>query len=267
MIGKRLSRRKRNFRIMRFRLWYIFPVFIIGLLAVNLAVGAIRALDRPPLPTPGELLFADSFENAAYTRLWDTYPGQESAAIADGQLVIGIDSESGGVFSSLARAFSDFDVQVDARWLESKTEADEVALLFRYQDLSNYYAFKLRSDGAYYVERAKDKTIEVLSQWQISPLTATAIGALNQMRVVARGPTFSFYLNGERLPLCLKGSDAKSTWTGLRTGKCQSDGGQTRDSLTDSAFAFGKIAVGAKANAAGLRVGFDNVLIVGPSAP
>jgi len=264
MIGKPLSRRH-PLRI-RLRLFQISLVLIVLLGVVDVVLLGIRALDRPGIPVAGELLYADGFQYEGFGRLWHTYPGQDSAEIANGALLITINASGEGSFSDLDRNFSDLDLQVDARWVSSESDADQVVVLFRYQDPVNYYAYKLRSDGAYRVERVKDKEVDVISQWQITPLMSTAVGASNQMRVVAKNDTFTFYLNGQQLPLCLKGSDKQSTWTGPRTGKCLSDGGQTRSSASDSTYRYGKIALGAVADAAGLRITFDNVLILGPKA-
>jgi hypothetical protein len=259
MIGQRISRRRRPF----WRLLFILlAVLIIVLALVNLGVYVFRALDQPPQPAPGELVYATTFD--AFNDLWAQFPGQVSAQIADGELVIASDGIGQGAYSDLERTFGDFDLRVDVTWGDSRSRDDVIVVLFRSQNADNHYAFKIRSDGAYSVEHNKDGKPEVVSAAHLSPHIYTDIGSLNQVRIVAKGATFTFFLNDVQLPLCLKGSDRRSTWTSADSGKCLSNGGQTSQQYTDSAFAFGRIALGAISAEPGLKIAFDNVLIYGP---
>lgn len=235
---------------------------ILILAAVNLALYILRASDRPASPTPGELVYTTTFD--AFNEQWAQFPGQITAEIANGQLTITNDSNGGGAYSDLERSFSDFDLRVDVTWVDSHSQADQIGVLFRYQDRDNYYVFKIRSDGAYRVEMLKDGQLDPVSQWQISPHIYTALNTVNQLRVVGKGQTFTFYANDRQLPLCLKGNDRRSTWTSLTSGECLSNNRQISESYNDISFAFGRIALGAVADQPGLKVTFDNVLVLGP---
>lgn len=138
--------------------------------------------------------------------------------------------------------------------------------MFRYQDVNNFYAFKLRGDGAYRVERFQNGTLDVLSEWQIASQALSGLGAFNRLRVVAQSDQLRFFVNDQPVLLCPKGADRRSTWNGLRSGACLSNNRQTAEALVDSAFKTGKIALGAVAGqgATGFRVAFDNVIVRAP---
>lgn len=261
MIGRPLLRQRR-------KLWfYLFAALALALVVLALYNGVlfvIARLERVPVPQPGELLYISTFD--AYNTQWSQFQGQMSAQIEGGVLRFAIDDVNNGVYSVLDQTLSDFDVSADMRWLKLPGDSGQVGLLFRYQDLTNYYVFKLRADGAYRVEQVKDSTPETISEWQISPHVRTGENSMNTMRVIGRGNTFAVSVNGEALPLCLKGSDRKSTWTRRDSGKCLSNNQQTSPAFSDDSFTTGKIALGAASDVdvPGLQVAFDNVIVLGP---
>ncbi|CAG1012307.1 hypothetical protein ANRL4_04620 [Anaerolineae bacterium] len=259
VIGHRILRQHRS-------VWSLIMLALVGVIfalgVVNLLVIVLRSLDTPPDVIPGQLQYLSTFD--AYNEQWTVFQGQVKAEILDDELRITSDAPNEGAFSELSRAFRDFDLSVNVRWEKIAGEADQAGILFRYKDLSNYYMFKIRSDGAYRVEIMKDGQVEALSQWQISSRILTAPGAVNQLRVVGHAFIFQFSVNDTPLPLCLKGNDKRSTWNGLSSGQCISDGGRTREQIVENSFEFGQIALGAVAGDAGLVVAFDNVVILGP---
>jgi hypothetical protein len=220
--------------------------------AANVVILGIEMLDRPGRPAPGELLYASTFD--AYNQEWSQFQGQMSSQIVDGSLVIKVDAVQDGTYSVLNHDFSDFDARVDARRISAEDPYNEIGLLFRYHDRDNYYMFKLVGDGSYCVERHQGGKVESLSACHPSPAVLPGLNAVNQIRVVAQGNRFRFYVNDQALILCPKGSDKYSTWSG---NDCLSNNKKTSPILVDDAFDYGKIGVG-------IQVAFDNVLVSGP---
>lgn len=261
------------------RLWRAMIIALIVALAalgiVNLVSLALINADQPINAPSGALLYVSTFDDDpdteaddSFNAQWAQYTGQDSAVIQDGILYLSIGS-AGGVFSDLDYPFADLDVEVLTGWQEGDPEvieAAEISLMFRYQDVDNFYAFKLRGDGAYRVERLQSGVLEVLSEWQIAPQALSGLGAFNRLRAVAQGNQLRFFINDQPVLLCPKGADRRSTWNGLRSGQCLSNNRQTAEFLIDSAFKTGKIALGAVAGqgATGFRVAFDNVIVLAP---
>ncbi|PJF34839.1 MAG: hypothetical protein CUN49_13620 [Candidatus Thermofonsia Clade 1 bacterium] len=263
----------------RSTLWRVTISALIGAIALlgalNAILIALRNADQPTAAPSGTLLYVSTFDDDpesamddSFNAQWAQYAGQDSATIEDGILYLSIGSV-GGVFSDLDQLFADLDAEVLTSWERGDPEviaAAEVSLMFRYQDVGNFYAFKLRGDGAYRVERLHDGALEVLSEWQIAPQALSGLGAFNRLRVVAQGDQLRFFINDTALQLCPKGADRRSTWNGLRSGECLSNNRQTAEVLIDSAFKTGKIALGAVAGqgATGFRVAFDNLIVRAP---
>ncbi len=89
------------------------------------------------------------------------------------------------------------------------------------------------------------------------------LNAINQLRVVARGDSFRFYINDTPVQLCIPDDpNAISTYSG---DTCI--GGAMLDALTDSAIPNGQIGVTAQATSdAGVVAAFDNLLVYAPEA-
>jgi hypothetical protein len=244
------------------RLFLLLFVVLAALLLANAGLIAYRAAQQPALPAPGELVYVTTFD--AFNDQWSQFPGQVRASIADGQLQLASDAPAAGGYSELNQVFTDFDLRVEATWQASKSQADSFGVLFRIQDPENYYMFKIRADGAYRVELVSANVVEVLSQWQVSPHVRKGEASRNQLRVVAQNYLFYFYANDQLLPLCLRGNEKRSTWSGLNTGECLTNGGRTRDEVVDPTFRSGRFGLGVVAGEAGVAVNFDNLTVLGP---
>lgn len=261
------------------RLWRAAASLLLILMAalgvLNLLLAALISADQPTNAPSGTLLYISTFDDDeetdaddTFNAQWTLYTGQDSAQVEGGVLFISIGS-AGGVFTDLNQPFADLDAEVLTSWESGAPdiiEAAEASLMFRYQDVNNFYAFKLRGDGAYRVERLQAGKLDVLSEWQIAPQALSGLGAFNRLRVVAQGDQFRFYVNDLPVLLCPKGEDRRSTWNGLRSSACLSNNQQTAEFLIDSAFKTGKIALGAVAGqgASGFRVAFDTVIVIAP---
>ncbi|MEP7288792.1 MAG: family 16 glycoside hydrolase [Chloroflexota bacterium] len=237
----------------------ILVALIVLLGVANLGIGAIKALGKPVSGSPGNLLYATTFDQN-FGDEWTVFDGQMASRVVDGSLRLANESVSDGPFSVLKYEFADFDVRVNATRLVTADSYDEIGLLFRHHDPSNFYMFNIRGDGAYRVIQRKNGQIEVKSEWHVSPAVLQGLNVVNQLRVVAHGDHFQFFINGQNLLLCPNGpGKEQSTWNG---DKCLSNNGQTSTVLQDSTFQTGNIGVGIRV--AGLQVAFDNIVIYAP---
>jgi hypothetical protein len=263
MIGQRLTRSPR-YRLFR-RVAALLLVIAAVLGAVNLGLIVIRNFDAPTNPVPGQLLYLSTFDT--FNDQWRQFPGQQSAEARDGQLLLVSDNPKEGFYSDLDRSFGNFDISVDATWVQTQSLGDEIGILFRLQDKQNYYMFKIRGDGAYSVVSMKNGQEELISQWQRSPYIKLGDGQTNRLSVKATNFLFQVYVNDYLLPLCLKGSSVRSTWEGIDSGVCISSP-RVRPEFVDEAFSNGSLALSISSGTTpGLRVAFDNVYITGPRDP
>lgn len=222
----------------------------------------------------GTLLYAAGFDSN-HADEWEQASGRESAQVLDSALRVNIGSDGQGVFAPALPVFTDFDLTVDALPAEGPVD-NGFGVLFRLQDPRNYYAFFISSDGYYKVERVINGDKRDISTWIASDTLnlvndANGSGTIdageaqpNTLRVVARGDTFRFYVNGAPLALCIPDSpDGASTYV---AGSCID--GTMRDTMTDSTHASGRIALGAvttPTGGSGVVIDFDNLLTYAPS--
>jgi len=251
-------------RAPRIRLIPILLALVVLLAALNGILLVVKPLLKPGVPASGQILYASGFEDSASPE-WEQYRSAVTAQLADGRLSLIADSAKDNIFAPLAYTFRDFDLRVAARQTFGEDPFSEYGVLFRYQDKRNFYIFRVRSDGSYRVSRAIDGKQEDLStntdpERFRSPL-AVGLNWMNDLRIVAKGDRFQFYINGQQLTLCPKGSDKRSTWDGER---CVSNGGQTALELVDSTFADGRIALSIYENTEKVAVDFDNLVMIAP---
>ena len=231
-----------------------------------------------PLPEPGELLYATTFESETDLAEWDLYPGRDAAAIvgvADLGLPDATESALSGqvleivhgspypgevVWSSLNRKFNDFDLRVMARQIAGPVDQNQYGVIFRYRDEENFYIFRITSDRYYSLAKIEDGMEEKISDWGVSDaIRETA----NEIRIVARGDAFQFYVNGQLMPLCLRGDNRTSMWS--EPGVCLTSDLQTE--YHDGDFEQGRIALAVGTfDGSAVTVAFDDLVIVGPES-
>ncbi len=211
--------------------------------------------------TPGEVLYAAAFDAAPED--WELYSGRLSAQAADGALRITVDEVDKSPYSASTLYFDDFDLRVQSKAVAGPLD-NGFGVVFRVQDQNNYYLFLISSDGYYQVRRRVDGEEKLLSDWIPSSLVNQGLDVSNEIRVVAQGDTFHFYINGERVELCIPDDlDAISTYA----DSCID--GQMQLELLDNSVAEGRlgvIAVTPQFGEPGVEVDFDNVLVLGPAA-
>jgi hypothetical protein len=230
-------------------------------------------------PDPGALLYATTFE--AFNDEWDLYPGRDAAQIMNSQPfgltgpsvgtpalagdVLWIKYGSGAsdaiVWSTLDRKFNDLDLRVTTQQVSGALDQNQFGVIFRYRDLENFYIFRITSDGYYSLAKVKNGAQERVSDWGVTELIHQG-SAANEIRVVARGDTFRFFINGQAVPLCLKGQNTFSMWR--EPGVCF-EGGELTTLYRDRTFKQGRIALAAGTfDGSDIEVIFDDLVILGP---
>jgi hypothetical protein len=214
---------------------------------------------------PGAVLYTATFD--AFTDDWELYEGRLSAQIFDGRLRLSVDAPQSGPYSVTRPHFSDFDMRAEARPVEGPLD-NGYGVIFRLQNRDNraldddsYYLFLVSSDGYYQVQRVLNGQSKVLSAWIDSPLINQGNDAINWLRVVASGPRFQFFINGQQVRLCVPDNpDGESTYF---RGQCV--GGQMVDTLVDDTISTGQLGVVAVTlSQPGVVVDYDNILVLGP---
>ncbi len=91
-------------------------------------------------------------------------------------------------------AVGDFYLSVDARQ-EINPEVGEYGLVFRRDDNEQYYLFEISELGSYAAYIYSLQGWETLIEWTIHPVILP--GKFNQLEVLADGPVFDLFINGE----------------------------------------------------------------------
>jgi hypothetical protein len=250
---------------------YLYLRRLIPLLILCAALAILVMLDRaasswtPVISgAPGALLYAASFDGGAtegFNDEWDQYTGRLAASIEDSALIFRIDEPRGAPFSAPSAFYMDFDARTAGRAVAGDNSNNGFGIIFRLRDPDNHYRFLISSDGYYRVVRTLNGDQKDLSTWIPSDAIQQGIGVTNRLRVIGRGSQFQFFINDQRVQLCIPDDPSGiSTYSG---GQCF---GTMRDSLEDGALDAG--AVGLTAESLDLpgevRIAFDYLLIYSP---
>jgi hypothetical protein len=272
--------------------WGVIVVFILIVILALVGwlfqrrIGAIFApkpTELPPPPgqsggqaLPPGVLYQDNFDTADSAKDWDIFDdGTISAAVADGQLEVGVKALSAtGTWSGLNFTFEDFTLDVDATKVDGPDD-NGIIIIFRMADKQNYDRFDISSDGYYSLSKARNGVPTVVSNFPINTSPAIKTGtATNHITVIAKGGTYSFSVNGTPLKLCVSTDpNAKPIWD--QNGQCL--GGMLADNWHDPDLTKGKIGLGAQGfvphsggdttEMAIAKIGFDNLVITTPDTP
>jgi hypothetical protein len=147
--------------------------------------------------TDENVLFHDEFA-AGQTGAW-VLEGDAvgRTSILEEQLLIEIHDPRTLQFATLEDPiFNDFDFSVEARILEGDLRSS-FGVLFRMQDMGQFYRFELTGDGLYMIERrnADGTWTRLVDDWTPSPAINQGLASPNELRVIATGPMLTFYAN------------------------------------------------------------------------
>jgi len=235
------------------------------LLAVAYALNRLTLNWHYVVPVePGKIAYAATFDD--FIGDWNLYEGRLKSQVANSTLQLEADDIHKKPFSAANQYWGDFDLSVQASPTDGPLN-NGYGVIFRLQNKGNnspddddFYLFLVSSDGYYQVMRSIDGKQKELSNWIPSPLVTQGIGVINNLRVVAVGDRFRFYINGQQVQLCVPNNpDGISTYR----GRCID--GQMLDTLVDASIPNGQLGVVIQSlDEPGVVVNFDNVVVVGP---
>ena len=168
------------------------------------ATVTIAATETPsPVPTEtpaldhsaiGELIFEDPFDSSGLWTLGET----ENSSVAIGGGVMTFTQKTPGTFSFriLGRQGGDFHAEIDGALAKNCGSGDRYGLMFRAQDLSNYYVFQIDCDGRYRFARYVEGAVTAIVDWTPSPAIDRGAQSANTLAVTAKGEAYAFAING-----------------------------------------------------------------------
>lgn len=251
----------RQASLRRFLVLILLPVIVlVGVIVLGRAAAGWHYVE-PALP--GQIMLVAAFDGLLDD--WQAYDdGQLAASFENGALRLSVNAFQSLPYSLARPYFADFDLRVTARAVGGPVN-NGFGVMFRMLDNDNFYMFQTSSDGYYRVVRSVNDVEKDLSVWIPSPIVNQGLDVTNDLRVIARGNSFRFYVNGQPALLCVPDDpDAFSTYNDL-TGECI--GGQMLDTLLDEHLPVGRLGVVAQSfDEAGVVVEFDNVVVTAPLA-
>ncbi|HEX2622220.1 MAG TPA: hypothetical protein VHL11_18810 [Phototrophicaceae bacterium] len=245
---------------------WLLPFILAVLLASVFQLSRVSAGWQFIVPNTAEadqVLYATGFD--AVSDEWEEADdGQRVAQTHDGMMQLTLDNPNDSVYAPLRWYFGDFDLQVEAT-VTGGVENNGFGVIFRQTDRKNYYYFLISADGYYQLVRVLNGTARTMSNWIPSPAIETGIMAKNQIRVVGQGDQFAFYVNNQRLAVCIPDNpEAESTYDEFAE-ECKA--GQMLEIFTDTALTYGHPGVIAiSLNDPDVEVAFDNLIVTGPAA-
>ncbi len=266
--------------------WWVIPVGLVVIIGGGLAYifqGKIREVTMPRATLPPEispagqggtpgLLYQAAFDDPGAAKDWEIFnDGRISAAFKDGLLVVGVNALTDtGTWSGLNYTFQDFVLDVDATKIAGRDD-NGIIVVFRLTDKENYNRFDISSDGFYSLSIARKGIRRTVSDFNASQDIQKG-NALNHIRIMAKGDTFKFEVNGTPLMLCWSTDpNIQPLWDPNNPGKCL--GGTLTDTWQNGDIPKGKIGLGAQGipgpngEPAATTIAFDNLVIKSPDIP
>lgn len=186
----------------------------------------------------GDILFQEDFL-PGQTAAWVLEEDDTARAVLfEGQLQIGIDAPQLIHYATLAEpSFTDFALEIDVTQVSGDLQSS-ADILFRIRSPEEFYRFGITGNGLWIVERhgPGGTWTRFVDDWTESAALTQGLLATNRLRLVADGPTLSFYANDTLL-----------------------------SQLSDAAYSSGKIALAAGTfGRPGLIINFDNLIVTEP---
>jgi hypothetical protein len=152
---------------------------------------ATQTAQAQATPTVSEtILYQDSLADSPSGWADDSHCASKSDGyhIGGGYICLAPDSTS----------ISDVDVKVDVKGVKTGSNTS-YALVFRHASQGNYYDFEITPDGQWAFYKVVNNKATAISDYQSSAAIQTGAGASNEMRVLAVGTHFVFYVNGQQV--------------------------------------------------------------------
>ncbi len=174
------------------------------------------AIAQDVTPTVNEtVIYQDSLTDSPSGWANDSH----CAAKADGYHI------TGGYVCSAPDSASAPNVDVTVTAKGVKTSANTAyAIIFRHESSGNFYSFEVTPDGQWGLYKFVNGKATALSDYQSDAAIQTGSGVTNEMRVLAVGSHFVFYVNGQQV-----GVADDSTFTSGGVGLANDDNDVTSD--------------------------------------
>jgi hypothetical protein len=172
-----------------------------------------EAMDLPPEPTPGEVLFEDDFSDEKVGWTIGSFPGEPPGSVteyANGQLKLAVDSQTGGgrfddtgeIGKELAD-FTDTIIEVDAENAGGQEDAGW-GIVCREQKGKTFYAFIVQGNGRIHVVKglAPDLPFAFFLSTSTSDELAQTLGEPHTLRADCVGDDITrltLYINDEKV--------------------------------------------------------------------
>jgi hypothetical protein len=178
-----------------------FAVLLVPLLLVTLACSAlggpqINASTLVPEQIGANVLYSDDFSDPDSG--WDRVQAEEGVTdYENGQYRIFVDQAQHDDWANPGQSFTDVQVEADATKIGGPDDND-FGLICRYQDVENFYAFLISSDGYYAIMKYSDGGSETIGSDGMLSTDAVFQGdTTNHLRADCIGDALSLYANGE----------------------------------------------------------------------
>jgi hypothetical protein len=193
--------------------------------SITTTLSATETALAQPTPTVNEtVLYQDSMTDSPSDWANDSH----CAAKTDGYHVMG------GYVCNAPDSASAPNVDITVTVKGVKTGSNTAyAIIFRHKSSGNFYAYEITPDGQWGIFKFVDGNVSVISDYQSSAVIQTGAGATNEMRVLAVGSHFVFYVNGQQV-----GVADDSTFTSGGVGLANDDS----DAKSDIVFTNLKVA-------------------------
>lgn len=122
-----------------------------------------------------------------------------------------------------AAGATDVDINVTVKAVHTTTNTG-YAIVFRHVSSGNFYSFEITPDGQWGLYKFVNSNATAVSDLQSSAAIQTGASATNQMRVLAVGSHFVFYINGQQV-----GVVDDSTFTSGTVGLANDDSASTSE--------------------------------------
>jgi hypothetical protein len=173
-----------------------FAVFIVPLVLLTLACSAVGGGAEPT--EQAGVLFSDDFSDPDSG--WDRVQSDEGVTDYENSAYrIFVDQSQHDYWANPGRSFGDVQVEVDATKIGGPDDND-FGLICRYQDVENFYAFLVSSDGYYAILKYSGGGSESLGSDGMLQTDELNLGAAtNHIRADCIGNTLTLYANGSQL--------------------------------------------------------------------
>jgi len=212
-----------------FRCWLVCGAVLLLLIGCN--------RDNAEEELPAGVLLQEDFETNSGNWILESDMDAE-ATITGGQLQLVINSANLVAWAELSgRKYDDFVLEVDASQLAGPDD-NSYGVIFRMKEQTEFYRFDVSGDGYYEFSRRNNDEINPwtsITEWLASDAIHKG-ASTNQIKIVAQGSHFTFYVNGQQV--------AESDDDNYRSGTIGLDAGSFSE--------------------AGVQVAFDNLTISEP---